>query len=89
MLPRELVGKVAFSSALYEKVYDFLKDNDPRMIFIYGEIDPWSAAMVPRFRGKKNERVFVQPRGSHLARVGNMPDDMKAEIIEQLREWGF
>ena len=89
MLPRELVGKVAFSPALYEKVYDFLKDNDPRMIFIYGEIDPWSAAMVPRFRGKKNERVFVQPRGSHLARVGNMPEETRAEIIEQLREWGF
>ena len=55
MLPEELVGKVDFRPALYHKIYNFLKDNDPKMIFIYGEIDPWSAAMVPAFKGKKNE----------------------------------
>lgn len=61
MLPEELVGKVDFRPALYHKIYNFLKDNDPKMIFIYGEIDPWSAAMVPAFKGKKNEQIYIQP----------------------------
>ena len=87
MLPQELVDKVEFRPALYHKIYNFLKENDPKMIFIYGEIDPWSAAMVPAFRGKKNEQIYVQPRGSHLSRIYNMPDEMKARIMRQINEW--
>ena len=87
MLPGELVGKVDFRPALYHKIYNFLKDNDPKMIFIYGEIDPWSAAMVPAFKGKKNEQIYIQPRGSHRARIGNMPEDMKERILTQMNKW--
>ena len=87
MLPKELVNKVEFRPALYHKIYDFLKDNDPKMIFIYGEIDPWSAAHAPVFKGKKNEQVYFQPRGSHRARIGNMPEDMKEKILTQLNQW--
>ena len=87
MLPEELVGKVDFRPALYHKIYNFLKDNDPKMIFIYGEIDPWSAAMVPAFKGKKNEQIYIQPRGSHRARIGNMPEDMKERILTQMNKW--
>lgn len=57
------------------------------MIFIYGEIDPWSATRVPIFQGKKNEQVYIQPRGSHRARISNMPDDMKEKIMRQINEW--
>ena len=87
MLPQELVDKVPFSPALYNKVYNYLKENDPKMIFIYGEVDPWSAARVPVFKGKVNEQVYIQPRGSHLARIGNMPEDMKEKILTQINKW--
>lgn len=87
MLPSELVNKVDFRPALYNKVHDFLRDNDPKMIFIYGEIDPWSAAMVPAFKGKKNQQIYIQPRGSHRARISNMPEDMKERILRQINEW--
>ena len=82
-----LVGKVEFRPELYRKVYNYLKDNDPRIIFVYGEIDPWSAAKVPTFKKKKNQHVFVQPRGSHRARIGNMPETMKTEILGLLHRW--
>ena len=87
MLPKELVDKVEFRPALYHKVHDFLRDNDPKMLFIYGEVDPWSAAMVPIFKGKQNEKVFIQPRGSHRARISNMPEALKEEILTQLNQW--
>ena len=87
MLPKELVGKVAFDATLYRKVHDFLRDNDPKMIFIYGEIDPWTAAHVPLFKGKVNQQVYFQPRGSHLARIGNMPEETKEQILRQLNVW--
>ena len=87
MLPDSLVGTIAFDRALYEKTCAFLRDNDPKMIFIYGEVDPWSAVHVPLFKGKKNEQVYFQPRGSHLSRIGNMPEDVKHKIISQLKDW--
>ena len=87
MLPTELIDQVEFRPELYHKVYNFLKDNDPKMIFIYGEIDPWSATRVPTFRGKKNEQIYIQPRGSHRSRIGNMPEEMKKQIMDQIHAW--
>lgn len=87
MLPQELVGKIEFRPALYDKIISFLKDNDPKMIFIYGEVDPWSATHVPVFKGKVNEQVYFQPGGSHRARISNMPEEMKEQILTQINKW--
>lgn len=87
MLPDDCVDKIGYSQDLYKKVYHYLKDNDPKMIFIYGEVDPWSATRVPDFKGKKNEQVYVQKGGSHKARISNMPPKVKEKIMNQLNEW--
>lgn len=87
MLPKELVDQVEFRPELYHKVYNFLKDNDPKMIFIYGEIDPWSATRVPTFEGKKNEQIYIQPRGSHRSRISNMPEETRTRILDQINAW--
>lgn len=86
MLP-ESAGTIEFRPGLYQKVYNFLKENDPKMIFIYGEVDPWSATRVPSFKGKKNEQIYIQPGGSHRARISNMPEDMKEKILRQINKW--
>ena len=64
MLPEELVGKVDFRPALYHKIYNFLKDNDPKMIFIYGEIDPWSAAMFPLSKARRTSKSISSPEAA-------------------------
>ncbi|MDR0536802.1 MAG: aminopeptidase [Tannerellaceae bacterium] len=86
MLPRSALS-VTFDDALYHKIYSFLKENDPRMIFIYGETDPWSAVHAPVFKGKVNEQVFFQPRGSHRTRISSMPERMRQKIVAQLNAW--
>lgn len=89
MLPEKLRG-IHFDKSLYKRTRKYLKENDPRHIFIYGEIDPWSASGVAGWLDcskKQNMRVYVQPRGSHRARISNMPDDMKADIMTRLTEW--
>lgn len=87
MLPDELRDKVEFRPELYHKIYGFLRDNDPKIIFIYGEIDPWTAVRVPTFTGKQNEQIYIQPHGSHLSRIGNMPEKIKQRILEQIHNW--
>lgn len=89
MLPDELKG-IKFDKKLYKRTVKYLKKNDPKHLFIYGEIDPWTASGVAGWLDcskKKNMRIYVQPRGSHTARISNMPDPMKTEIMARLTEW--
>ncbi|MDL2221452.1 aminopeptidase [Parabacteroides sp. OttesenSCG-928-N08] len=86
MLP-DSAGDIAWSPALYQRISSFLQDNDPKMLFIYGEIDPWSAPRVPDLEGKSNYHIFMQPRGSHAACINAMPEELKQQIMEILTAW--
>lgn len=89
MLPADLRG-ISFDPSLYERTVSYLQDNDPQHIFIYGEVDPWSASGVLTWldcSGKENMRIYVEPGGCHKARVSTMPAEMQTEIMERLRGW--
>ena len=67
-----------------------LKKEDPTMIFIYGEADPWSASDVCTWldcRKKANMRVYVQPGGDHGSDITNMPEPDKSDIMDRLNKW--
>ncbi|MEG1611765.1 MAG: aminopeptidase [Alistipes sp.] len=87
-LPEEL-RNVKFSKKLYNKVANYLKKNDPRMLFIYGENDPWTApgaGWVVNSK-KQNMRLFVEPGGSHRTRIATLPEAERREVLETLRGW--
>lgn len=89
MLPEELKG-IKFNKRLYKRTVKYLKKNDPKHIFIYGDIDPWTSSGVAGWLDcseKLNMRVYVQPRGSHTARISNMPENTKHEIIGRIIKW--
>lgn len=89
MLPEELNG-IKFDKRLHKRTVKFLKKNDPKHIFIYGEIDPWTSSGVAGWldcSDKLNMRVYVEPRGSHKARISTMPEDTKNEIIGRITKW--
>ena len=88
MLPDD-AKDIKFDKTLSKKITKFLKKNDPKMIFVYGEIDPWSAAATTWLNTDKKENVhiFVEPRGSHLARINTLPKEMKQKAISILQKW--
>ena len=89
MLPQEL-RDVKFDPTLYKFTEDYLRNNDPKHIFIYGENDPWTASGVADWLNcdnKTNMKVYVQPNGSHLARINNMPSKTKEEIKNKISDW--
>ena len=86
MLPEELKD-MPFDKTLSKKITKFLKKQDPKMIFIYGQNDPGTAAGVTWLKNKKNIHVFIQPNGSHLARISTLPEAEKAEVMELINEW--
>lgn len=86
MLPEELKD-MPFDKTLSKTITKFLKKQDPKMIFIYGQNDPWTAAGVTWLKNKKNIHVFIQPNGSHLARINTLPEGEKKEVIELIKKW--
>lgn len=88
LLPEEFAD-VEFDDSNYRFVTDYYTENDPKMILIYGEVDPWTASGITwlRDRNKENIKVYIQPGGSHTARILNMPNEMRDEILDQLNEW--
>ncbi len=88
MLPPELRSD-KFDKTLSHHITKYLKNNDPLMICIYGEIDPWTAAGVTWLSKypKKNLKVYVKPGGSHSTRINNMPAEQRNEILSTLSQW--
>lgn len=86
MIPDSL-AYIEFDANLYEKVNKFLHESDLPMMFIYGEYDPWSATGVTWLENKKHIHVFVEPGGSHKARIGTMPVETQERIKKILRRW--
>lgn len=86
MIPDSL-SYIEFDANLYERVNTLLKDNDLPMMFIYGEYDPWSATGVTWLDDKRHIHVFVEPGGSHKARIGTMPEDTQKKIMKILKRW--
>jgi len=79
-----------FDPTLYKHTVKFLKKEDPTMIFIYGEADPWSASGVCTWLDcskKANMRVYVQPGGDHGSNITNMPEPDKTDIMDRLNKW--
>lgn len=86
MIPEEL-QKMKFDKTLSKKIVKFLKKNDPKMIFIYGQNDPWTAAGVTWLKNKKNIHVYVELGGDHRARIGTMSEDKQQEVIGLIKGW--
>lgn len=89
MIPEEL-RNVKFDKTLYRHTRRFLKKNDPKMVFIYGENDPWTASGVCEwldFGKKKNMHVFIDPTGSHKARINTLTPAQRDEAIELIKKW--
>lgn len=82
--------KVQFSPVLYNHTVDFLTKNDPKMVYIYGDIDPWSASGVyglPFTKNKKNLHVYMCKGGSHRTRINSFPEATRQEIIQLISNW--
>ncbi len=89
-LPEEL-REVRFDKSLYRKMRRYLKHNDPRMMMIYGEDDPWTAPGATCFvtKRKQNMCCYIDPAGSHRARILTLPEEEQQEAIATLRSWLF
>ena len=83
-LPDDLTIK--YNKKTAKDVKRFIRKTDARIMFVYGEWDPWSASgfEVPE---KDNFLKIIKPKGSHASRIGNLPIEQKKEVKAKLELW--
>lgn len=89
MLPKD-AEDVKFSPELYKRTVEYQTHNDPKMIYIYGDLDPWGASGVaglPFTKNKTNLHVYVCKGGSHRTRILSFPEPTRQEIINLISGW--
>ena len=77
---------IKFDKKLSRKMERFLKHNKCDIVFIYGEYDPWSAARAGD-RHSDSNHIFIQPGGSHRARIGTFDEAGQSEIKGIIAGW--
>lgn len=83
-------NQLKFDNTLYKHTVKFLKKNDPKMIYIYGGVDPWGSSGVCTWLDtskKQNLKVYVRPGGSHGTRIGSFDEPARSEIMNTLKSW--
>lgn len=78
--------EIKFIKSTYRLAKKFIKNTDEKILFIYGEFDPWLASgfVVPE---KDNFLKVIKPGGSHLTRIKNMPENQQNLIRQTLENW--
>jgi len=80
------IEPIKFMSETMNELHQFLQNTDKKMIFIYGEDDPWSATAV-NLPKKDNLIKVIKKGGSHRSRIENLTKKQKNRLIETLKVW--
>ncbi|PID62399.1 MAG: peptidase [Ignavibacteriae bacterium] len=75
-----------FKAESMQKVNNWLQTDANKMLFIYGEYDPWNATSVVLKDNQKCKK-YVKQKGSHRTRIKSFPDSTQTEIIDVIKEW--
>ncbi len=80
---------IKFNPELYKDINKFLKKSDLKMMFIYGEYDPWTAVApeIKFFKNKKNMKFYLCPKYDHKTRINSFPEATRDEIWGVLDMW--
>ncbi len=67
-------------------VLDWVTTSGASLMFIYGQNDPWTAAMV-ELGGAQDSFRFMQPAGNHGSRILGLTEADQATAITALETW--
>jgi len=70
----------------YFQVYHFLQYHGDRIIYVYGELDPWSSTGI-QLIGRTDAVKFVVKNGYHGSRVRDFTPEQKDLFYSTLERW--
>jgi hypothetical protein len=75
-----------FDCCIMQKINNWIQKHGNNMIFIYGEIDAWSATAV-ELTGETNSIKMVKKGGNHRTRINSFNETDRVIIIDTLEKW--
>lgn len=88
--PRNFVPRdipMTFQPYAMRDVDTWVRHNATRMLFVYGENDPWGAEPFRLGKGARDSYVFTAPGLNHGANVAGLVADEKALATARILEW--
>ncbi|MEU3302959.1 MULTISPECIES: S28 family serine protease [unclassified Streptomyces] len=83
VLPAAMRG--SYNNAAMADVDRWVTTRGERMMFIYGENDPWSAE---KFTPSRHDSYrFVVPGANHGASIGKLPAEQQEQAISTIKRW--
>lgn len=78
-----------FNPNTLKYLHDFVQNRGDNMMYIYGELDTWTATGV-KLTGPADAHVMIQPGGYHGSHITAFPEEQQKKIYAILSEWlGF
>jgi hypothetical protein len=84
-VPRDIPMK--FQPSAMRDVDTWVRHNANRMLFVYGENDPWGAEPFHLGNGARDSYVFTAPGANHGANVAGLVADEKALSTARILQW--
>jgi hypothetical protein len=75
-----------YDAAVMPAVDAWVSSSGERLLFVYGENDPWSSRPFDPDPAKDSHRYFV-PAGNHNSTISRLPDADRAAATGILRRW--
>ena len=75
-----------FDHALMRQVERWVRTDGQRLLFIYGENDPWSTGAFEVRERNDSLRLFV-PAGNHGSSILQLPEPERTLALDKLQQW--
>jgi hypothetical protein len=75
-----------FDCCSMQKINSWIQKNGNNMIFIYGEIDSWSATAI-ELTGETNAIKMIKKDGTHTTRINSFDEKDRTFILNTLEDW--
>ncbi|MFF3326193.1 S28 family serine protease [Streptomyces sp. NPDC002889] len=88
--PRNFVPRdipMRFKPWVMKDVDNWVRHNADRMMFVYGQNDPWGAERFRLGKGVRDAYVYTAPGGNHGANVNGLAADEKAKATATILKW--
>jgi len=64
----------------------FVREQGDRLMFIYGQWDPWTGGQF-ELGGAKDSLLLIQPEGTHGSRITKLTDADREAAFAKLEDW--
>ncbi|MFD7501137.1 S28 family serine protease [Streptomyces sp. NPDC059850] len=84
-VPRDI--PMRFKAGAMRDVDRWVRHDAKRMLFVYGENDPWGAEPFRPGKGARDSYVYTAPGGNHGANIAQLTPAEKAKATAAVQKW--